>query len=63
MHTGQDLDVMSVAATDSLFETIPDVNLGAEENLPADPSQHSGSETCLRSQVGHLQLLHPWKER
>ncbi len=53
MHTEQDLDVMSVAATDSLFETIPDVNLGAEENLPADPA-------C---QVGHLQLLHPWKER
>ncbi len=67
MHTGHDLDVMSVAATDSLFQTITDVNLGAEENLPADLSKHSGSVwdlgPCLRSQVGHLQLLHPWKER
>ncbi|KAK9981114.1 hypothetical protein ABG768_000680 [Culter alburnus] len=36
MHTGQDLDVMSVAATDSLFETIPDVTSGAEENLPEE---------------------------
>ncbi|ROL46885.1 RNA-binding motif, single-stranded-interacting protein 2 [Anabarilius grahami] len=45
MHTGQDLDVMSVAATDSLFETIPDVTSGAEENRPEGPSQHSGSET------------------
>lgn len=44
MHTGQDLDVMSVAATYSLFKTIPDVTLGAEENLPTDPSQHSGSK-------------------
>ncbi len=52
MHTGQDLDVMSVAATDSLFETIPDVTLGAEENLPADPSQHSGSETMSEKSGG-----------
>ncbi len=57
MHTGKDLDVMSVAATDSLFETIPDVTSGAEENLPADPSQHSGSETMSEKSGGSSSVV------
>ncbi len=57
MHKGQNLDVMSVAATDSLFETIADVTSGAEENLPADPSQHSGSETMSEKSGGSSSVV------
>ncbi len=57
MHKGQNLDVMSVAATDSLFETIADVTSGAEENLPADPSQRSGSETMSEKSGGSSSVV------
>lgn len=51
MHTGQELEMMSVAASDSLFEATPLMS-GAEENLPGDQLRHSGGETVSEKSGG-----------
>lgn len=56
MHTGQEFDVMSVAASDSLFEATP-VMTGAEEKFPADKSLHSGSEMVSKKLGGSSSVV------